>query len=59
MTRARVEGLPTFRCGQRWDKGSADDEVEDIKEGKRDEKVENISVAWRKVSDGGKGKEIV
>lgn len=29
------------------------------KEGKQDEKVENICLAWRKVSDKGKRKEII
>lgn len=59
MTRTRVEGLPSFRCGRRRDKGITDDEVEDKKEGKQDEKVENICLVCRKVSDTGKRKEII
>lgn len=31
VTCAGVEGLPSFRCGQRRDRGSTDDEVEDKK----------------------------
>lgn len=58
MTRAGLEGLPSLGRGRRRDEGSADDEVEDKKEGKQDEKVENICAVCRKVSDMGKRKEI-